>query len=56
MYCEACDRMEWSDLGIDTGTCMKCGGALCGLDDDDDDDDDGQPDEMQEWRDYDPDC
>jgi hypothetical protein len=26
MYCEACDRTEWSDLGIDTETCMRCGG------------------------------
>lgn len=50
MYCEACDRMEWSDLGIDTETCMKCGGHLCAPEDD------GQPDDMQEWRDYDPDC
>ena len=34
MYCEACDRMEWSDLGIDTETCMRCGSPLHAADDD----------------------
>lgn len=35
MYCEACDRTEWSDLGVDTETCMRCGGLLNAADDDD---------------------
>ena len=51
MYCAACDRMEWSDLGVDTETCMRCGGFLCQAEDDDD-----QPSEAEEWHDFDPDC
>jgi len=35
MYCAACDRTEWDDLGIDTETCLRCGGFLCASDDDD---------------------
>lgn len=38
MYCAACDRWEHSDLGLDTETCMKCGGYLCQPDDDDEGD------------------
>lgn len=33
MYCAACDRTEWDDLGIDTETCLRCGGFLCASDD-----------------------
>lgn len=50
MYCAACDRMEWSALGIDTDTCLRCFGYLCEAEDDD------QPSEASEWRDFDPDC
>lgn len=34
MYCATCDRHEHSDLGLDTETCMRCGGYLCQPEDD----------------------
>ena len=52
MYCEQCDRMERDPVFLDVETCSECGGSLQEADDEDD----GQPDEQQEWSDYDPDC
>lgn len=34
MYCATCDRWEHSDIGLDTETCILCGGYLCQSDDD----------------------
>jgi hypothetical protein len=36
MYCETCDQWEHDTIGIDTETCMRCGGYLCMPDDDED--------------------
>jgi hypothetical protein len=52
LYCETCDRIERDPLMLDTETCRRCGGNLHLLSDMDDD----QPEEWEEWRDYDPDC
>lgn len=34
MYCATCDRTEHDHIGLDTETCMRCGGNLCQPDDD----------------------
>jgi len=53
MYCEECHRIERDALFLDTETCSRCGGNLHGLED-------AwvkrQPDERQEWHDFDPEC
>jgi len=51
MYCETCHRVERDPIMLDAETCGQCGGYLACMDEDD-----GQPDEAQEWHDYDPDC
>jgi hypothetical protein len=51
MYCEKCDRWEDDQIAAECGICLRCGGPLTAPEDDD-----GQPDEAQEWADFDPDC
>ena len=51
MYCEQCHRVERDPIMLDVETCSQCGGYLAGMDDEED-----QPDEEQEWLDYDPEC
>jgi Zn finger protein HypA/HybF involved in hydrogenase expression len=50
MFCDECN-IEFDGYALLT-RCPHCGGPLSKLDNDDD----GQPDEQQEWADYDPDC
>ncbi len=50
LYCSECDRYERDPLFLDVERCSQCGELI------ESSDDDGQPDEQQEWRDYDPDC
>jgi len=49
-FCPVCQEIL-SQEDQDFDTC-----ATCGRDEDYLEDDDGQPDEQQEWADYDPDC
>ena len=53
MRCVDCGRVETDPIFLDVERCGICGEFL---EDDDDKNDDGQPDEQQEWHDYDPDC
>jgi hypothetical protein len=62
MYCETCDRWEDDQIALECEICLWCGGPVCQPDDERfkptkiPEAFDGQPDEAQEWHDYDPDC